>query len=108
MIRYGPPAVTKFTYTLQQWASDAKNAAAWKEIMAANPGVTHDPFTDVDGNFIFGDGAFSCMPLSPNKAHRMGWTGFVDARESVFEMYREMAQLGMLPPLTTDAARPLE
>lgn len=106
--RYGPPVVNKFVHTMKQWASDPKNAAAWKDIMAASPSVTYDPFTDVEGNFTFGDGAL--VPggqLSMNKARRMGWTGFVDTCESIFEMYREMAQLGMLPPMKTDAARPL-
>lgn len=109
MLSGGPPLINKFSFTLQQWASKPENAAAWREIMAANPSVTYDPFADVEGNFTFGDAAFIHVGvLSMNKARRMGWTGFVDTRESIFEMYREMAVLGMLPAMKVDAAKPME
>lgn len=70
--------------------------------------LTNDPFTDIEANFAFGDGALpSGMTLSMNKARRLGWTGFVDTRESLFEMYSEMVQLGMLPPMKVDRAKAL-
>jgi hypothetical protein len=93
---------------MKQWASDPENSTAWHEIMTANPHITYDPFADIEGNFTFGDGAFMRIgPLCMNKARRLGWTGFVDTRESLFEMYREMSMLGMLPPMKLDAARPM-
>lgn len=105
---YGPPLVSQLSFTLIQWASDSANHAAWKEIMAANPEVTHDPFDDVEGNFTFGDGALMLTAaLSMNKARRLGWTGFVDTRESIFEMYREMNTLGMVPRMKVESARPM-
>ncbi|KAJ5605694.1 hypothetical protein N7510_008475 [Penicillium lagena] len=104
----GPPVTLKFSFTLQHWASQPENAAAWREIMAANPSVTVDPFQDVEGYFTFGDAAFGGIgQLSMNKARRLGWTGFVDTRESIFEMYHEMEGLGMLPRTKVDVARPL-
>lgn len=104
----GPPVTRKFSFTLQHWAKQPENAAAWREIMAANPSVTVDPFQDVEGYFTFGDAAFGGVgQLSMNKARRLGWTGFVDTRESIFEMYREMEGLGMLPRTKVDVARPL-
>ena len=42
-----------------------------------------------------------------DKARLMGWNGFVDTLEAVFEMYYEMEKLGMLPKMKVDAARPL-
>jgi len=42
-----------------------------------------------------------------NKARRMGWTGFVDTMEAVFEMYKEMGDLGMVPRMKVGEARPL-
>ena len=77
--------------------------------MAASGGqLTQDPFTDVEANFAFGDATLLVAPsLSMNKARRLGWTGFVDTRESIFEMYSEMARLGMLPPIKVPEAKPL-
>jgi hypothetical protein len=70
--------------------------------------VTQNPFTDVEANFTFGDAALLISPsLSMNKARRLGWTGFVDTRESLFEMYTEMGELGMLPRLKAPAPKPL-
>lgn len=98
----------KFIYTLSQWASDPDNAAAWKEIMAADPSVTYDPFADIYHNFTFGDAALMHVgELSMNKARRMGWTGFVDTRESIYEMYDELSALGLLPPMKANNPRPL-
>jgi hypothetical protein len=77
--------------------------------MASSDGkITQDPFIDVEANFTFGDAALLISPsLSMNKARRLGWTGFVDTRESLFEMYSEMAELGMLPAMTVREAKPL-
>lgn len=70
--------------------------------------VTQDPFMDVEANFTFGDAALHITSsLSMNKARRLGWTGFVDTVESLFEMYAEMAKLGMLPQMKEQEVRPL-
>jgi hypothetical protein len=37
----------------------------------------------------------------------MGWTGFVDTMEALFEMYSEMHELGMLPKMKVDKPRAL-
>lgn len=104
----GPPLVDKFSFTLQQWASKPENAAAWQQIMDENPNVKFNPFADIEGNFTFGDAAFIHVGvLGMNKARRLGWTGFVDTLEGIFEMYREMAVLGMVPPMKVESARPL-
>lgn len=41
------------------------------------------------------------------KLRRFGFNGFVDTIESVFEMYQDMAKLGILPTPQVDAARPM-
>jgi hypothetical protein len=49
------------------WAKDPENAKAWKDIMTQH-GLTHDPFADPEGNFLFGDMAMNKDPcLSMNK-----------------------------------------
>lgn len=42
-----------------------------------------------------------------NKARRLGWNGFVDTMESLFEIYSEMGDLGMLPRLKVKEPKPL-
>ncbi|WYZ35757.1 hypothetical protein EsH8_X_000404 [Colletotrichum jinshuiense] len=105
---YGPPLSSKQNFTLREWAHEEKNAAIWREIMDESGGkITQDPFEDPDSFFI-GDFAylrFGSMCL--NKARRFGWTGFVDTMESIFEMYREMGELGVLPKMKVQSARPL-
>lgn len=70
--------------------------------------LSYDPFKDIEANFTFGDAALRKMSsLCMNKARRLGWTGFVDSIESVFEMYSEMNQLGMVPRMHVDKPKPL-
>jgi len=70
--------------------------------------LTDNPFKDVEANFTFGDAALIKFgTLCMNKARRMGWTGFVDTMEAVFEMYHEMGDLGMVPQMKVDKAKPL-
>lgn len=70
--------------------------------------LTDNPFEDVEANFTFGDAALMKMgSICMNKARRLGWTGFVDTMEAVFEMYVEMGRLGMVPAMKVDHAKPL-
>jgi hypothetical protein len=71
--------------------------------------LTHNPFKDIEANFTFGDVAIWMMQkrsLSMNKARLLGWNGFVDTTEGVFEAFSELSKLGMLPPPVVDKARP--
>lgn len=97
---YGPPTKIRASATFSAWAQDPVNQKAWKEIMQQSGGrLTHNPFDDVQGNFTFADYAYITTLLCPNKSRRLGWTGFVDTVESVFEMYQEMEHLGMVPAM---------
>lgn len=71
-----------------------------------NGKLTNDPFIDIEANFACGDNALMGQPiLRMNKARRMGWKGFVDTRESLFEISEETAKIGMLPLMKVDVAR---
>ncbi|OKL57151.1 hypothetical protein UA08_07631 [Talaromyces atroroseus] len=106
---YGPPIVHRTTFKLVDWASKPENRAAWLDLQRKSNGqLTDNPFDDVQENFAFGDQAFRKVPsLSMNKARRLGWTGFVDTFESLFETYSEMGVLGMLPRLKVDRSNRL-
>lgn len=106
---YGPAPVFHYAFSMRKWADDPANIAAWKEIMKAHPSITNNPFDDPDNYFTWSDAAYMMPvgPLSMNKARRMGWTGFVDTIEALFEMYYEMAKLGMLPPMKVEKPKPM-
>ncbi|KIX94629.1 uncharacterized protein Z520_09675 [Fonsecaea multimorphosa CBS 102226] len=104
---YGPPLTEKMSFTILDWAHDPENQKAWKRIQEREH-INFDPFEDIEGNFTFADTVFITFgPLSMSKARRLGWTGFVDTMESIFDMYQEMHLLGMLPSLKVSEALPL-
>ncbi|CRG91224.1 putative protein C757,02c [Talaromyces islandicus] len=106
---YGPPAIHRTTFKLADWASCPENKAAWADMQRQSGGqLTSNPFDDVEANFAFGDQAFRKIPsLNMNKARRLGWNGFVDTMEALFEIYSEMGDLGMLPRLKVKEPKPL-
>lgn len=106
---YGPPTVHKATFSFVDWAKESENQKAWQEIMARSNGqLTDNPFEDPQENFQMGDGCLITMAtLNMNKARRMGWTGYVDTIESIFEMYAENAKLGLVPEMVVSEPNPL-
>jgi hypothetical protein len=106
---YGPPTQLHVGFSLVQWASKEENKEAWHQLMKNSGGqLTDDPFKDPQTNFEFGDAAFLPIGiLCMNKARRLGWTGFVDTMEALFEMYTELGSLGMVPKMKVDKPKPL-
>lgn len=105
---YGPPQNIRSSFSLVKWANDADNKEVWQKIMRQSNGkIVHDPFQDPVAHFSCADASWLPMVLSTNKARRLGWTGFVDTIESVFEMYHDMVELGMLPPMKVNNPKPL-
>lgn len=105
----GPPFSMKLSYPLVKWAEEPSTPKAWEEMMQQSNGQLKKNLFEGDFQDVFmGDFAFSPFgTLSMNKAKRFGWNGFVDTIEAIFEMFQEMVQLGLLPPMKVDAARPL-
>lgn len=105
---YGPSLDMKISFSLLAWAKDPVNRNAWLEIIGKSDGkINHNPFDDPVAHFSCADAAWLTMTLCTNKARRLGWTGFVDTMESVFEMYHDMVGLGMLPAMKVDSPKPL-
>ena len=106
---YGPPTVHKASFSLVDWAKQPENRKAWEEIMAKSKGqVTFNPFDDPEENFQMGDGCLmNIATLNMNKARRMGWTGYVNTIESIFEMYQENAILCLVPEMVVGEVHPL-
>jgi hypothetical protein len=108
---YGPPVKLKLGFNLKDWSSDESNKRAWTETMEQSKGHLRDNPFDKDSGQTFAMADFGSQmrigSQAMNKARHYGWCGFVDSLESIFEMYKEMGQLAMLPSLSVDAARPL-
>lgn len=106
---YGPPVKHDFRFSLVEWAKQPENAQAWKELQQKSSGkLTSNPFEDPQENFQMGDAVLiPIATLNMNKARRLGWTGYVDTVESIFEMYHENAKLGLVPDVVVSAASPL-
>lgn len=105
---YGSPPSIKISRTLAEWSEDPENQQAWRKLMEASGGkLKVDPFEQSKGtDLFFGDWAFYKIGQpSVAKLRRFGFSGFVDTVESVFEMYKDMAQMGIVPPPNVDDAR---
>ncbi|KAL8939804.1 MAG: hypothetical protein Q9216_003155 [Gyalolechia sp. 2 TL-2023] len=105
---YGPPPATKVSRSIADWAKEPANEGAWKEIMAESNGQVRTNVFEAGVDFSLGDFLLHRIGHpSVAKLRRFGFNGFVDTMESVFEMYQEMAKLGVIPPPVVDAARPM-
>ncbi|PSN61180.1 NAD(P)-binding protein [Corynespora cassiicola Philippines] len=99
---YGPPLSIKQSFRFVDWAKNEKNQKVWKELMEKSDGqLKKNVFEGSLDEFIMGD--FNNLPfgsLSMSKARILGFCG-------IFEMYQDMAKLGLLVPMKVEAARPL-
>jgi hypothetical protein len=100
---WGPANTFRATFSLTEWATEPAVRSAWEQIVKENSlDNSHDPFADPTEIFPFLDGALWAgyrSNLSPTKGRKLGWHGFVDTYESIFVTLRELAQIGLLPPL---------
>jgi nucleoside-diphosphate-sugar epimerase len=105
---YGPPPAIRLCGSFAEWAKDDANSRAWKQIMEkSGGGVKVDVFEsglDSDmADFVF----YRIGQPSVAKLRRFGFNGFVDTMESVFEMFQDMAKMGIIPAPIVDAAKPM-
>ena len=106
---YGPPLTMRLSFSMGHWATGIANRKAWEEIMQqSHLELTQNQLESDPSKMAVGEfGYLRFGTLSINKARRFGFTGYVDTLESVFEMYRESAEMGTLPRMKVDAARPM-
>ncbi|GAB1731878.1 hypothetical protein NU195Hw_g9250t1 [Hortaea werneckii] len=107
---YGPAPAIRLSRTLAEWSEDPANHNVWEKMLESSEGkLKMDPFEESKRQDIFsGDWAFYKIGQpSVAKLRRFGFNGFVDTMESVFEMYQDMAELGIIPGPRVDAAKPM-
>ncbi|KAI6816185.1 hypothetical protein KC340_g15207 [Hortaea werneckii] len=104
---YCPPPAIRLSRTLLKWSEEPANHEVWKMTMESSQGqLKMDPFDQSKRRDVFsGDWAYYKIGQpSVAKLRRFGFNGFVDTMESVFEMYQDMAKLGIIPAPCVDAA----
>ncbi|KAI7205411.1 hypothetical protein KC316_g264 [Hortaea werneckii] len=105
---YGPPAKISMSSSVVKWTKDEANRQAWKKIMDASQGQLSVDVFESGLDFEMADfGLYRIGQPSVAKLRRFGFNGFVDTMESTFEMYQEMARMGILPAPRVEAARPM-
>ena len=107
MYSYGPPGVTRSTFSLLEWSRQPEVESAWKEL-AQQHQLTLDPFNEKERAQIFGitDSAVIggwALSLSMRKARKLGFLGTVDSYESAFRTMHDLARLKIaVPPVMKD------
>lgn len=99
--RYGPPGVTRSTFSLLEWSESPTVVKAWTDL-AQKHGLLLDPFKDRAQIFGMTDSAVIGgwpLSLSIRKARKLGWLGTVDSFESAFHCLRDLARLKVAVPL---------
>ncbi|KAL4896603.1 hypothetical protein BDV59DRAFT_198962 [Aspergillus ambiguus] len=99
---YGGPGVRRYRFLLTEWAKSEPVRRAWREIVEQT-GVRWDEVVeDVDAVFGFADNSLGVSYpsyFSMGKARKLGFLGYVDSCESLFQTLREFVDLKLLPPL---------
>ena len=82
--------------------------AAWKQIMEESNGELRINIFQSGMDVFMGDFAYYKIGQpSSAKLRRFGFNGFVDSMESVFEMYQDMAKMGVIPGPKVESANPM-
>ena len=105
---YGSPPAIRLSHTFAGWGKDDANRHSWAQIMDKSEGQVSVNVFDTDFGVDMADFVYYKIGQpSVAKLRRFGFNGFVDTMESVFEMYQDMAKMGVIPAPVVDAAKPM-
>jgi nucleoside-diphosphate-sugar epimerase len=115
---YGKKGVSRRRFRMAEWAKRREVGEAWQEI-AEKYGLRDKELRDVDRIFGFLDGTLckwlwcsgggprandvagraGSLNFSMDKSRKLGWHGFVDSNEVILEVFDELAEIKMIPPV---------
>ncbi|KAL1956439.1 hypothetical protein VTO42DRAFT_7326 [Malbranchea cinnamomea] len=98
---FGPPATIRFRFLLTDWAKTPEVQRAWEEI-AEQHQLRHRKLRDIDRVFGFLDAALTSnitINFSTAKTKKLGFFGFVESTDSIFQVLQDFVDLKMIPPL---------
>ena len=105
---YGPPPAIRLSQTFADWGNEDANRHVWERIMNKSGGQVSVNVFDTGFGVDMADFVYYRIGQpSVAKLRRFGFNGFVDTMESVFEMYQDMAKMGVIPAPVVEAARPM-
>ncbi|OCK82028.1 hypothetical protein K432DRAFT_433754 [Lepidopterella palustris CBS 459.81] len=100
---FGQAGKVKLSWSFEAWAKRPEVLSAWKSIKDTfGLEELKDPFANVKDVFGLLDGEILGpwgRSISMNKSRKLGWHGFVDTDDGIFDAIQEMAAMKMLPPV---------
>ncbi|KIY02028.1 uncharacterized protein Z520_02166 [Fonsecaea multimorphosa CBS 102226] len=101
---FGGPGIVKASFSFLEWSKKPEVLKAWDELKVKH-GLKYSPFDDksmdtfglLDGEILSGWGRV----ISMDRNRKLGWHGFVSTEEAIKQVFTEMADLKMVPPIYT-------
>ncbi|KAL9004439.1 MAG: hypothetical protein Q9188_002738 [Gyalolechia gomerana] len=88
--------------SIADWAKESANEDAWKEVTAKSNGEVKTDVFEAGVDFLHGR-----LRLVQDRPAVCRQTVFVDTTERDFEIYQDMAKLGVIPPPVVETAKPM-
>ncbi|THV74701.1 hypothetical protein D6C97_06112 [Aureobasidium pullulans] len=106
---YGPPTRIRISRSAADWAKNDTNKTTYEQIIQeSNGSIKTNAYEDNMEQFDMVDFVYYKIGQpSSAKFRRFGFSGFVDTIESVFEMYTDLAKMGIIPAPKVEAAKPM-
>ncbi|KEQ88158.1 hypothetical protein M438DRAFT_361540 [Aureobasidium pullulans EXF-150] len=106
---YGPPTRIRLSRSAADWAKNDTNKTTYEQIIQeSNGSIKTNAYEDNMEQFDMVDFVYYKIGQpSSAKFRRFGFSGFVDTIESVFEMYTDLAKMGIIPAPKVEAAKPM-
>lgn len=128
---FGPPGTVDFAWSFQDWARRTDVQEAWARL-AKRHGLVKNPFDKIMDIFGICDGdvlgpwprSVRFVLISPiktfqgnlrltlldsvGKSRKLGWHGYVDSHEALYEAIQGLAELGMVPPVPKAVNQPVK
>jgi len=98
---FGPRGKIYASFSFASWAQKPEVLAAW-DALRKKYGLLQSPFDDTLKTFGLIDGEILTpwpRSISMDKSRKLGWHGYVDTKDAIFETITELAELKMVPPM---------
>ncbi|MCJ1391219.1 hypothetical protein MMC18_004081 [Xylographa bjoerkii] len=98
---FGPRGKIYASFFFASWAQKAEVLTAW-EALRKKYGLVQSPFNDTLKTFGLIDGEILTpwpRSMSMDKSRKLGWHGYVDTKDAIFETITGLSELKMVPPM---------
>ncbi|MCJ1382511.1 hypothetical protein MMC17_005624 [Xylographa soralifera] len=98
---FGPRGKIYASFSFASWAQEPEVLTAW-DALRKKYGLVQSPFDDTLKTFGLIDGEILTpwpRSISMDKSRKLGWHGYVDTKDAIFETITKLAELKMVPPM---------